>query len=51
MRDAVIVMAKRTPIGKIGGQFSTIGARKTTSTINQGYFTRNKGPKALSLMM
>ena len=28
MRDAVIVMAKRTPIGKIGGQFSTLEPEK-----------------------
>ena len=33
MREAVVVMAKRTPIGKVGGQFKTFEPRQLVAPL------------------
>lgn len=35
MREAVVVMAKRTPIGKVGGQFSTLEPEQLVAPLIQ----------------
>lgn len=47
MRDAVIVMAKRTPIGKIGGQFSTLEPEKLLAPLIKEIMQVTQLPKNL----
>lgn len=47
MRDTVIVMAKRTPIGKIGGQFSTLEPEKLLAPLIKEIVEETQLPKNL----